>query len=196
MQKPLLRIACLATVMLLAGCASTPEPEAVAPQIPQTLLGQLENLSSQILEAGGLAAVGTGKSKSFELAQNWAKVNGRLTLQQILDDKMQTLRQAFAEESGTPQKAQNLDAFGTAAQTIKEQIQDSAPKELTHETIDGTVNAYALMEISPQQILDQLRKEKDLYPRFIASETFKTLETEIQTYENFKNAPTNAPAAQ
>ncbi|HKL20891.1 MAG TPA: hypothetical protein VJ904_03750, partial [Tichowtungia sp.] len=125
---------------------------------------------------------------------NRAVVNGRLNLQKMLDTKMERLQRECTEESGMDATAS--DAFRTAARALKQQIQVSAAREMKEETIDGTVTAYALMQISPRIIMTQLEQNEDLYTRFLATKPFESLNEDIKKYEAYKQALQPLPVEQ
>lgn len=186
MKKPLFTIICLAAAILMAGCSSTPETKTKA---QRPLFNNFQELSTEILESGGIAVVGIGESKSLELALNRAKTRGRVELAQMLETKIESLQKDFVEETGLSENAQILAQFSSTAQTItSQQIQDRAAKELKYEIIDGTITAYALMELDPKIVMSQLEKEEELYNRFRATKAFESLDKEIKEYEAYKKA--------
>lgn len=194
MKKALLFITGLIAVALLAGCSSTPETKAKA---QRPLFNDFQEMSTKVLESGGLAVVGIGESKSLELALNKAKIRGRVELAQMLETKIESLQKDFVEETGMPENAQILSQFSSTAQAItSQQIQGSAAKELKYEIIDGTVTAYALMELNPKLVMNQLAKEEELYTRFRATKAFESLDKEVKEYEAYKKSQTDALMAQ
>jgi len=190
MKKSLFAITCLITAILLSGCSSTPESKAKA---QRPLFNDFQEMSTEILESGGIAVVGIGESKSLELALNKAKTRGRVELAQMLEVKIEALQKDFMEETGLAENAQLLAQFSSTAQAItSQQIQGSAAKELKYEILDGTVTAYALMELDPKIVMNQLEKEEELYTRFRATKAFESLDAEIKEYEAYKRAQTDA----
>lgn len=184
-MKKLLTFALFAALTAgLTGCSSTPETKAKA---QQPLFEEFQEMSTKVLENGGIAVVGIGESKSLEIALNKAKTRGRVELAQLLETKVEAIQKDYVEEVGLAEEAQILAQFeGTAKLITSQQIQGSVAKELKYEIINGTVTAYALMELDPQIIMTQLAKEKELYTRFRASKAFEELDKEIQKYEAYK----------
>ncbi len=181
MKKTLFFAALTAGCIALSGCSSPPAPE---PEVPLPLFEELQVLSSKIIESGGLAVVGIAESKSLEIAINKAKTNGRIGLADLLAVKIETLRDDFIEETGLDKNDPLLAPFDEAAQSITvEKIQGLVATRLNYETLDGTVTAYALMEIGPQLILDRLTDEKKLSELFLNSQTYETLAQEIKAHE-------------
>ena len=169
----------------LSGCSSTPEAQKSEAQRP--LFDDFQKMSSQVLEFGGIAAVGIAESKSLQIALDRAKMYGRRELGQMLATKIEAIQKDFVEETGLAEEAQILAQFSSAMQAItRQQIQGSTAKELNYEIIDDTITAYALMELDPQIVMTQLAKEKELYTRFQSTKAFETLDKEIKEYETYK----------
>lgn len=137
MKKLVSFVALIACCIGLSGCSSTPEIQI---EIPVSLAGKVHAMSAKILESGGLAAVGSAQSKSLNIALNKAQADGRIKLADLLELKTEVLQTDVAE--------------GTVPSIIANHIQDLAPKELQHETTNGVVIAYALMELDPN-VLNQ-----------------------------------------
>gem|GEM_PF-1079158 len=209
MKKSLLYFVLSAAAALLSGCstsapvtatppppASVPEimPEPAAPpvQAPATqsmLLDEMQKTAAAMGEAGGLAAVGTGESKSLELALNKAKVNGRRELAQMMSARFDLLEKSFSEETGIPLESLLLSGFNNAFKIIKEQqIAGSVAQALKYETTGDTFTAYAVMALDPKIIADQLSKEKELYARLQTTKAFGELMQEAKTFAAFKAA--------
>ncbi len=126
MKKFILSALFSALLIGLPGCSSTPEPPTQS--IPP-LLEEFQVLSAKILESGDLAAIGTAKSKSLDIALNKAKIDGRIKLADLFEAKIEAL----------PEEVADL-------------IQGLVPKRLEHETTNGVVTAYALMELGPKTL--------------------------------------------
>ncbi len=190
MKKSLFYITGLIAAALLAGCSSTPESKAKA---QRPLFNDFQEMSTEVLESGGLAVVGIGESKSLEIALNKAKTRGRVELAQMLETKIEALQKDFVEEVGLAENAQILAQFSSTSQAItSQQIRGSAAKELKYEIINGTVTAYALMELNPKIVMNQLAKEEELYTRFRATKAFESLDAEIKEYEAYRKEQRDA----
>lgn len=207
-MKKSLFFAIPAAAALLSGCststpvavtpppASAPEtapaPEAPPAQAPVTqsmLLDEMQKAAAAMSEAGGLTTVGSGESKSLELALNKAKVNGRRELARMLADRFAALEKAFSEETGIPSDSLFLSGFNSAVKVITEQqIAGSVAQTLKYETTGDTFTAYALMVLDPKVIADQLAKEKELYARLQTTKAFAALDREIKAFAAFKAA--------
>ena len=148
----------------------------------------MQKLSATLIGAGGLAAVGTGESKSLELALNKAKVNGRKELTQLLLTRLTVLEKAFSEETGIPFDSLFLSGFNNAEKMLTKQISGSIAQTLKYEATGHTFTAYALMVLDPKAIADQLANEKELYARLQPTKTFGEFDKEVKAFAAFKAA--------
>lgn len=180
-MKKVLLLAGWVAVMLLPGCSSTPSP---GPETPPTLFEEMQNQSETILEAGGLATIGSGTSASLELARNRALINGRIELARALDKKIETLKSRLIEETELPPDAEILSRFNTAARTITGQkIAVSPAQRIEQETAEGTFTVHALMVLSPSAITGQLAEDRDLFALLRPSKVFEELEKEAADFD-------------
>jgi hypothetical protein len=198
MKKALFFTALAAIALLTAGCSTpieTPSPVVATsasvahPEVPAaTLLGDMQNLSTNIISAGGLAAVGIAQSQSLDLALNMAKKNGRIELAGKVSARIEVLAKAFSEETGIPYESLLLSGFNASGKALAGQIAGSIAQTLKYETTGDTTTAYALMVLDPKEIAAQLAKETDLYARLQPTKAFATLTEEVKTYAAFKAA--------
>jgi hypothetical protein len=148
----------------------------------------MQKLSAKLVEAGGLAAVGTGESKSLELALNKAKVNGRKELTQMMEARFAGLEKAFSEETGIPFDSLFLSGFNHAEKVLTGQIAGSVAQTLKYETTGHTFTAYAIMVLDPKAIANQLANEKELYARLQKTKAFEALDQEVKAFAAFNAA--------
>ena len=149
----------------------------------------MQKLSAGIIEAGGLAVVGIGESKSLELALNKAKVNGRRELARTLTARFELLERAFSEETGIPYDSMILSGFNSAEKAITDQqIAGSLAHTLKYDTTGDTFTAYAVMVLDPKIIVAQLAKEKDLFARLKTTNAFGELDKEAKSFAAFNAA--------
>jgi len=130
MKKLVSFVALIACYIGLSGCSSTPEIQI---ETPTSLSEEFQQRSADIIESGGLAAVGTARSKSLDIAINKAQADGRIKLADRLETRM----------NGLPEN-------------LADQIQGLAAKELKHEITNDVVTAYALMELNPNVLSMEL----------------------------------------
>lgn len=186
MKNALFFTTAIALILGLSGCATPAESPADS---RSPLFNEFLEQSAEILEAGGLAVIGIAESKSLEIAVNRAKTDGRKKLADLLEERADSLRIDFTEEIGLDRKDPLLDPFDQVAQTISaNQIRNLIAKELQYETLNDTVTAYALMEISPQVIVDQIAKNEELALRFGSSKTAEKITRGIKDYEAYKTS--------
>ncbi len=182
--KPALFTVCAAAVLLAGGCATPPPeppPEAV---IPKTSFEEFQTAAAGLLDAGRLAVVGSAESKSEDLAQKRALIDGRRRLARLLDSKIDLLRRSAAEETGKPVDDPVFGPLNTIAQNlIRDQIQPLAPARTEKETISGTTRVYCLMELDPQVIVDRLMQEQALYSLLQPTRALALLFRNIETAE-------------
>jgi hypothetical protein len=204
MRKGLLLTALAVTSILSAGCSTTRPPAAPAPEAAPATLQPAATLpdsggasalpvemrmkTDAINAAGGLAALGTGESKSLDLALNYAKKNGRIELAQRMNAKVEALAKAFSEETGIPYHSLLLSGFNTTAKALDGQIAASLAQALKYQTDGNTFTAYAIIVLDPKDIAARLAKEPDLYARLQKTKTFEALNQEIKAYEAFQSA--------
>ena len=200
MKKHLLFAVLPVSIILLTGCSTTTPPAvsvpptvsasepAPTPVTQPTLFGEMQKLSAGILEAGGLAAIGTGESKSLDLALNIAKKNGRIELARRLNARIETLAKAFSDETEIPYESLLLSGFNNTEKVLAGQIVGSVAQTLKYEPVGNAFTAYAMMVLDPKAIADQLAKEKDLFERLQTTKAFGELDKEIKAYADFKAA--------
>jgi hypothetical protein len=183
-KNPPLFIICAAAVLLAGGCA-TPPPEP-PPEVvfPKTSFEEFQTVAAGLLDAGRLAVVGSAESKSEDLAQKRALIDGRRRLARLLDGKIDLLRRSAAEETGKPADDPVFAPLNIIAQdVIRDQIQALSPARTEEETISGTVRVYCLMELDPQIIADRLIQEQALYSLLQPTRAFALLFRNIGTAE-------------
>jgi len=178
-------IAVLLTLLSIAvfGCASTPDPGDSG----ENPSGPLQDLADEIIESGGLAAVGIGESSRISMARMKAKERGRAEIAHVVQSKIDSLRKDFMEEVGEGEGAEVNALFSSVSKNLATQkLVGSVPKKLEHNTQGGVVTAYALMVVNPKVVLDTFKNvgntEKALYTRFRASQAFDELEEEVEKY--------------
>ena len=151
----------------------------------------MQEKANAITEAGGLAAVGMGDSKTINLAMDKAKTRGRVELAQFLEVKIDSMKKDFQEEVGEGQGSELNALFTAASKVVTHKIMTgTVPKDIKYEQNAGQVTAYALMVVDPKVLADafsdQANSQRNMYTRFRASQAFKELDEEIKKYEDFK----------
>jgi hypothetical protein len=175
--------------MMIVGCgggpqtmqqANTDEPPAWYPNPPQDPL-YLRAANSQV-------------SQDMQLAVDKASVGARTELGRMLETKVNGLQKKFEEETGTGTEATLLSQFTQASKIVVSTTMNGSRMK-DHKTVkDGNLfRAYVMYELpigaANEQLLAELKKNKDLYTRFRASEAYKELDQEVQKYEESKKNP-------
>ena len=185
-MKQVMVVALTALVLAtMVGCKST---EVTSEMTPFEIMQEKANA---ITDAGGLAAVGIGSSRTVSLAMDKAKTRGRTELAHILETKVDSLKKDFSEEIGEGESAEYNALFSAASKSIAHQIlRGTVPKDLKYETAGNTTTAWALMVQDPKVIADAFADQKNsakaLYTRFRASQAFAELDGEVKKFEEFK----------
>jgi hypothetical protein len=185
-MKQVMLVALAALVMAtVVGCKST---EVTSQKTP---FENMQEKANAITDAGGLAAVGIGTSRTMSLAMDKAKTRGRTELAHILETKVDSLKKDFTEEIGEGESAEYNALFSAASKSIAHQIlRGTVPKDIKYETTGNTTTAWALMVQDPKVIADAFADQKNsakaLYTRFRASQAFAELDNEVKKFEEFK----------
>jgi hypothetical protein len=177
-------------VSILAACALSGcrTPKKV---VQKTMFELMQERASAITDAGGLAAVGIGSSRTAGLSLEKAKTRGRAEMARIMEAKVSTLQKDFREEIGEDENAEYNALFSEATKTLASTVlRGSVPKDLKYEPQGSMFQACALMVMDPKVIAqafeNQKNSQKALYTRFRASQAFKELEADVEKYESFK----------
>jgi len=178
-------VAVLAVATMVSGCAKTKVSSEKSP------FDIIQEKANAITEAGGLAAVGVGTSRTVSLALDKAKTRGRVELAHILETKVDSLKKDFTEEIGEGADSEYNALFSAASKSVAHQIlQGSVPKDLKYDLKDGMTTAWALMVQDPKVVADafaaQANSQQHLYTRFRASQAFAELDSEVKKFEEFK----------
>jgi hypothetical protein len=178
----------LALVIGITGC-STKQPDGMQEDSPFVVM---QNKANAITEAGGLAAVGIGSSRTVNLAIDKAKTRGRTELAHIMETKIDSMKKDFSEEIGEGQDSEFNSMFQAVSKSVAHQIlRGSVPKDLKYETGEGgLITAWALMVQDPKVIADafaqQANSARAQYTRFRASQAFAELDEEVKKFDEFK----------
>jgi hypothetical protein len=109
------------------------------------------------------------------------------------ETKVNALQKRFEEETGTAEEATLLQQFTQATKLVVSTNMNGSRMKDQRTVRDGNNwRAYVLMELpigaANAQLMDEIKKNKELYTRFRASEVYKELDTEVQKYEEWKKA--------
>ena len=163
------------------GCKSAPKADS-----DKTMFDYMQQQVGKITDKGGMAEVGIGESRNTQLAITKAKVEARKNLAQLVSVKIENLEKAFIEEVGEAGGSEMNELFSSATKQITSQtLQGTVPKEQKYEENDGIYTAYILMVLDPEVIHASLKNngKKHLYERFRASKAFAELDQEMKEFE-------------
>lgn len=181
MKRVAFGILSLAVCIGFTGCKSAPKMDS-----DKSMFDYMQEEVGKITEKGGMASVGIGESRNTQLAITKAKVEARKNLAQLVTVKIENLEKAFIEEIGEASGSEMNELFSSATKQITSQtLQGTVPKMQKYETDDGITTAYILMVLNPDIIDASLKNNsaKHLYERFRASQAFEELDKEIKEFE-------------
>jgi hypothetical protein len=186
MRTAMMAVLFVMVAAVLVGCgggpktlqsASTDDMPIWYPNPPQDPL-YLRSANSQV-------------SQDMQVAIDKASTGARTELARMVETKVNALQKKFEEETGVGQDAQLLQQFTQASKlVVSTTINGSKMKD--HKTIkDGSMyRAYVMMElpigVANETLMQEIKKNKELYTRFRATEAYKELDTEVQKYEESK----------
>lgn len=156
----------------------------------------LQDIANNIIQGGGVAALGTGTSSRMDLAKDKARTDGQAKLAETYDAKVQNLKERFLEEIGSDEKSEINEAFTSVTKVLSSTVLKGAimqKSKFIKDKTTGKLTAGVVMAIDPntldQSLLDELQNSKPkLYERYRASEAYKRLKDEMEKYEAEKNA--------
>ena len=169
-----------------SGCKSAPKMDS-----DKSMFDYMQEEVSKITDKGGMASVGLGESRNIQLAITKAKVEARKNLAQLVQVKIENLEKAFVEEIGEASGSEMNELFSSATKQITSQtLQGTVPKMQKYETDDGVTTAYILMVLDPSIVDASLKNNnaKHLYERFRASKAFEELDKEIKEFDEAQRA--------
>lgn len=155
----------------------------------------LTDMANQIIQAGGVAAVGQGTSARMDIAKKKAVTDAQGRLAEIFNLKVQKLKKSFQEEVGSSNDSEINEAFSTVVKTLTSQLLRGAITKKVKYMRDkntGQITAAVVVAIEPNvvnmSILDEMKSKKPkLYERFRASKAYDELKQEMKDYEKQQN---------
>jgi hypothetical protein len=150
-----------------------------------------EWFSNSPVDPNFLFASRTATSQDMQLAIDKAATDGRAEIGRQVETKISALQKKFDEETGMGKDAQLLSMFTSASKTVVSTSLSGtriAKQKIYRES--GLFRAYVLIEYPigsmNSALVDQIKKNEQMYTRFRASQTFDELEKETQKYEEIK----------
>jgi len=139
-----------------------------------------------------LYATGMGESANMQLALDKAAMNARTEIGRQLELKLNDMQKNFAQE--IEDASPDLRGMYTVAtkQVVSTVLRGSKINQQKYREKDGRYEAVAQViydiEAAKAPLLDEIKKNENLYTEFMASKAFQELEAEIEKYEQEKKA--------
>ena len=138
-----------------------------------------------------LYAARTATSQDMQLALDKAVTDGRAEIGRQAELKVQGLQKRFDEEVGVNSDAQLMSQFTQANKTVVSTSLTGTRLKSQKLCKDGELwRAYTLVEYpigaANEALMQQIKKNNEMYTRFRSSQTFKELDNEVQKYEEWK----------
>lgn len=150
----------------------------------------LTDMSNEIIDGGGVSAVGQGTSKRMDLAKKKAVLAAQGNLAGILKTKVSKLNKSFQEEIGSADDTEINEAFSDVVKAVaKATLSGAITKKVKYlrDKEKGLITAAAVVAIEPDKVnmslFDEIKKKPKLYERFRASQGYKELEKEMENWD-------------
>ena len=176
----------LLSLALLSGCSGGPET------MQKTSTGDIPDWYPNAPQDPLFArAANTAVSQDLQIAVDKASTGARAELGRVLETKVNTMQKRFEEETGTAAEAQLIQQFTQATKLVVSTTMNGSRMKDQKTVKDGNMwRAYVMMELplgaANAALLDEIKKNKDLYTRYRASEAYRDLDSEVQKYEEWK----------
>ena len=132
-------------------------------------------------------AVGMGQSLNLQLAIDKASTNARAEIGRQMNIKVENMMELFLEEVGDTDPELSEFSSSTTRTVVSTELMGSIIKEQKYQEKDGRYQATVLVEYpigkANTALMAQIKKNEAMYTRFLASESFKKLDSEVQKKE-------------
>ncbi len=140
-----------------------------------------------------LFAVNSATSQDMQMAVDKAMTGARAEIGRQMELKLSDMQKKFAEEVGQNDNATLLSQMTQATKTVvSTNLTGSTLKDKKISKDGNTWRAYVLMQYplgsANQALVDQIKKNNELYTRFRSSQSFEELDKEVQKIEDAKKA--------
>ena len=174
-------LAALATLALLAGCASTPQEKAAS------ALQEMQQEKTALIDKGVVAGFGIGESQDEQIAYDKADLNARTDIGRELESKIQNLTRSYAEEVGSELTAHFEEVKKNVVSTT---LRGATMIKIKTETTENTIKVYGVMALNPKIVYDaleaELKAQQADVARFKASKAYADANKEFEAYEAAK----------
>jgi shikimate kinase len=177
----------VALSLMLIGCGGTKS-------LQSTDTGDIPDWFTNVpKDPNFLYGAKTATSQDMQLALDKAATDARAEIARQVEIKVEGLQKRFQEETGTNTDAQLLEQFTQANKTVVSTSLSGTQVTKQKQVKDGSLwRAYVLVEYpvgaANQALLQQIKKNEQLYTRYRATQTFKELDDEVKKLDDAKKA--------
>ena len=198
MKRILIISTALLALFLMQACGGG-TTKAEDPSGPVAIADPFEGLNQMvedIINDGGIAALGEAQSAERSMAKTAAEVDGRGKLAAIFNAKVQRVQRKFEEEVGNADDSEINKAFSNVTKVLTSKVLEGSrnKKTMYYTEKRNNKNVYVagvVMAVEPkvvnQSIMNEMKNNKKMYERFRASQAYKDLENEMEKYEAEQN---------
>lgn len=186
MKRSLTAVFILFAVFYMFGCSSSqPTAATEGGNVPEWYLNTPQ-------DPNYLFAPSTASSKDLQLAVDKAVTDARAEIGRQVETQVQGLQKKFDEEVGVGDNSTLLSQFTQATKTVVNQSLNGSNVQKKEVLKDGqNWRAYVLVAYpigaANTAMMDQIKKNQEMYTRFRSSQTFEELDKEVKKYEEWKD---------
>ena len=190
MKKTVIWLVIVAFTITAFGCAGK---RTGRPSLPET---SLKNWPKWMMEPptdpDHIFATATETSMKAELAENKATTSARAKIATELNIKVQNLQKKFDEEVGLGENAELNAYYSNTVKTLTSQsISGSKVIKKEWRREGGSLyRAFVLVDLPLNEfkanLVNRVKKNKQLYDRFRASQSFNEMEEDMKKYEEWQ----------
>lgn len=135
--------------------------------------------------------VATATSKDLQLALDKASVDARAEIGRQVELRVLGLQKKFNEEIGMGDDVQLTQMYTKISKmVVSTSLSGSKIKDQKFQQEGGIYRAFSLVEypagVGSQELLNQIKNQKEMYTRFRGLETYKELDEEAKRYDEWK----------
>jgi hypothetical protein len=183
-------ILALSLIVACGGSQKTVNP-AKGMEVYEDPFQDLQDLTSEIIDAGGIAAVGQAQSQRQDLAKKKAVTDAQGQLAEIFNTQVNRMKKMFQEEIGSAEDSEINEAFTTVTKVLTSTMLQGAITKQTKYMRDPETKMFtaaSVVAVEPDKvnmsILDEVKKSKPkLYERFRASQAYEELDKAMEQYK-------------
>ena len=184
------RILVLALVIIVAvsvcGCGGgTATTKVGGMELPAWVSDPPDDDSDQMY------AVGCRESQDMQMAVDKAEMSAREELASKIETHLSVLRKDFAQEIDLTEGSNLYAMYTSASKAITDQVlSGTTVVEQDLQKTESKWHACVLMSYSSREVdrrlVDEMKREQEMYTRFLESQAFKELEKEIEAHREYE----------